>query len=534
MIKPERAVWILAIFYFLLNLGLLSAKYNFDGTVFSLHLEMVKAGGSFGLLLHPRHLLYEPLGYLFWNLLWLFGLKIRSFLALEIFDLAISSLCLAVFALNLVLLQPKRKFSALFFALGLGFCWGWWFLSVEPEVYILAVLVLNLSFYFMLRSFSSTRISQCAVWLSLLASLCLFSHLAYSLFWIPLIYFLARVSPGKWLKKFYPALMTLTLAFVLSASVYLLAFHLNPLAQAQSGARPEKFMKWFFGLALSETPYGYEQSYWNLSLSAFPQWLDGIWSCFWGKDSLAESALWLNSLRIYSLGVLVSCILAYIYFYLREWGKRDLRCNLIWLWLIPGALFTILWEPANYEHKLYFLPALWMMAFLGFDKLGSLLNQKFAIFIFALAFLILFIINLQTRIIPGANPENNRELKLALMIRDLTLNNGVIVISGARSGNNIQKIYIPYFAQRNTIVLDWVLSRRIDGKGFPENLRKIIKDKLMEGKPVYVLSEALQGPALDELSSHHKIQSKALQEFWDQFQLKPIFQTEGVMVYQVI
>lgn len=535
----------MAVFYLAFNYGFLSSNYEFDGTVFSLYIEAVKAGAGAGLLFHPHHLIFEPLAYLFFNLLWLLGLKVRSILALEIFASIISSINLAVFGLNLFMLKPERKLPAIFCALGLGFSYAYWFFSVQPAELSLALLFLNLGFYIIIRTgrkqkdiIPAGRAIYIIFMLGICASFAAFGHIMHSLFLIPILYFAFRIfSFRKSRSRLRPLSAIILVAGIITGSLYLIGFLLQPMAHSQSEALPKLFLKWVIGNALIETPFGYKNSYWNLGLSGPAQWFSGLaWAFFWKPAKTLEMSVW-GGLKAFCLLLMAISIGIYIYKYIKNWSQRELYDDFILLWIITGGIFTVFWAPGYYEQKMYILPPLWSMICLGWPWPDSWSGKIIASAFLSLMIIILFAFNFLNGILPDSRPEHNQNLSIAEQIKDFTEPDSSIIISGIASTESAYyfgKIYIPYFSQRKTIVLDWSLSKPVQGKHFPQNLAAIISGETSSGHKTYLLSEALSEPVLEALSRHHRIASADLRGFWNRFALKPVAKLEGGMeLYRV-
>jgi len=531
MLKPERAVWILAAFYFFFNIGFLSYEYDFDGVVFSLQLEFVKAGTSWPFMLHPHHLLYEPLGYLFWNLLSFVGWKVRSIIALEIFDLVLGSISLAVFARGLQLLEPRKKWLALVCALGLGFCYAYWHFSVEPEVYILSVLFLNLAFYAMLRTgkkVQETGLSNSnkiifIILLSLLSTMVITGHLVHGLFGIPIIYFAVKTLGGsKGRSKIAPAFWVVICSGVFTGSIYISAFLLNPLTAHKPATMPRQFKNWLLDLAASANNFGYPESYWNASLSAPVLWLKGMAWAFSNQIIQGPGHFFRKLLIVFCLLILAGYFFAFLIALARNRGRGDTNHILILLWLITGAAFSVLWAPGWYEQKMYILPAVWAAVYLGVPDSSASRLRKFLhpALVFS-AVSILFLVNFIFEIFPGSIPENNQELKAAYQMREATPRGSVIVISGLPIGYNIGKFYIPYFADRWAFTLDWRLSEPIRGKLFPQNTAIRLEDYARQGRAVYLLSDVLQEKIAEELARRHGLKRQEFDAFWAGYDPKP-------------
>jgi len=530
MLKPERAVWILAVFYFLLGIIFLSYVYDFDGTVFSLQLEFVKAGTSWPFMLHPHHLIYEPLGYLFWSLLSLAGWKVRSIIALEVFDLVLGSISLAVFARNLQLLDPEKKWLAFICALGLGFSYAYWYLSVEPEVYQLALFFLNLAFYILLRTgrkaqgsrLSNSQTIFLIILLGLLSTMVIMGHLVHGLFGIPLIYFAIKTLGGRkgW-SKIAPAFWVMICAGVFTGSIYVLSFWLNPLTVHKPATMPGQFKNWLLDLAASANNFGFPESYWNASLSAPGQWLTGMAWALCKKAVQGEPSIFWKLTIVFCLLVLVFYFISFLIALIKNRGKPDTNHILILLWLITGAAFSALWAPGWYEQKMYLLPAVWTAIYLGIPAGSDSLKKIIHPVLILSAVSILFLVNFKFEIYPGSILENNQELKVAYQIKEATRPGSLIVISGLPKGYNIGKVYIPYFSDRWVFALDLRLSEPVQGRYFPQNIAVRLEDYARQGRTIYLLSDVLQDRIAEELTKRHGLNKQEFRAFWAGYDPKP-------------
>ncbi len=78
------------------------------------------------------------------------------------------------------------------------------------------------------------------------------------------------------------------------------------------------------------------------------------------------------------------------------------------------------------------------------------------------------------------------------------------------------KIYVPYFARRNVLVLDWIL-----GKGLSlEDIRLTLKERSKK-IPLYLLSELTYlSKAVTCLLQNHQLEPGAYLRFINQFEFK--------------
>jgi len=542
MFKPQRLVWILAFLYFAFNLGFFSYNYDMDGAVFSLYLEAVKAGADPATLYHNHHLIYEPFAYGFWNLLTLAGFSMRSVHGLQLFDLILSGISLAIFGLSLVSLRPEKKWVALLCELGLGFSFTYWFFSVQPGEHALALLFLNLGFYFVVKNshwrndFSLSRQKIFGILtLGIYASLAALGHIMHALFLIPVLAFALRIFPAPELRSRLRPLLAIVVVFcIITGSLYAVAFFAQTRLSPHADSLTAAFIKWVLGNANTETPFGYSHSYWKNGFESLGQWFSGMTWAFFEKDEKSFVPWTWRLLKISGLSVMAIYAGIYLYRYFKDWRKREAYDDFIMAWIIPGAIFTTFWAPGYFEQKIYLLPALWAMVFLGVPEPESKMKKTALVSLLAMTVIFLFAFNFFLKIYPDSDPKNALELEAAEQIKNASAPGSIIIISGAAAGYNIGKVYIPYFSQRNTLVLDWVLSKPVDGKYFPQNLEKTIDDYQASGKTVYLLSDAWQGPALDELSEHHRISKNDLASFWARYNPELAARLEnGMMLYKL-
>jgi hypothetical protein len=184
---------------------------------------------------------------------------------------------------------------------------------------------------------------------------------------------------------------------------------------------------------------------------------------------------------------------------------------LLWLWLAPYIIFTIIWEPLNFELKIFFLPPLFILMGLGLKGI----NGRAGILKLAPALLaaVLFINNYYSSILPGADEKNNPDLQRAYFIRDNTEPLAEIYIAGVSKGYNKGKIYILYFSQRQSIIMDWRIK---------DMLTHDKKIKLNIKPNSYVLNELIEkGPALNELAKHHDIQPESIRKAFMKHRPRP-------------
>lgn len=500
----------------LLYAGFLSSRYNFDGTVFALRVERALALGdqnSLAELLHPRHLLFEPLGYLFCRAAGLLGLHFRTIFLLQLLDVLFGVLGLTLFHRIAFRLFPDR-FLAAAATLALAFSFGFWFFAIEAEVYVSGVFFLLLAFGFLLaRANAPPRPSSWitgALGLALFGALAIANHLTLGLFLIPLglesLLYLRRPRPN-WSASLAPAFLFSIVALGLAGLIYLLAARINPDAASLGLAQ------WVIGPANPQTPYGYRENYWAAGLGSAPDFGRGLLHLFFGEPYPETEA----GVPAAIAGIWLLAWLLVLGLYLRNARslfKDQTRAQVLILgWLIPGLVWNWFWQPSNFELKVAFLPPLWLWAGISLARSKARSGRAGPGWLFGAMVIFLFGYNFTAAILPGIRPENNRDLQRALAIAKATEPNSAVFIAGAGPGYNLGKIYLPYFARREAKVADWMIGQ--SPEPFPAPLLAALARLRAQGRPAYALSELIEpGPVLDKLAWNHRLPAGAIRDFF--------------------
>jgi len=509
---------------FFIYLAFLSGRYNFDGTVFSLWLGQAVHGHNPGNLFHPHHMLYLPLAFIFTKALSFLGVEAGMAVTLQFMDAIIASITLVVFFI-LCFRHTENRFVSTIASLLLAFSYSFWYLAIEPEVYILhalAVLV-SISLLFRYTTFIKPAVPSAgwickSVVLGICGASCVLTHLTGGLFFLPLflgsLLYLGKNPSGSPLGRIRsglpPALLMIVVSLLLISLVYWIGYEMTPRA-AEKG-----FSNWLIGLASSDTGLGYEKSYWKLSPDMVNLWLSGM------QKNLADGH-GPAFLRAPLLVLYVAGIALYIVRLPVMWRKQKNLHLLLLTSTLPLAFFSMVWEPQNFELKTALHPLLWFAMALGVNSLTSVLTYgKKTYFIYGLMIVLvvlLFSHNFYSAILPGSKPQNNTDLQKAYHVRDHTEKDAVIYMAGVSGGYRMGKIYVLYFAGRRTRVVDWIIGR--GERPFPENLLiSLSKDR---NRPVYVLEELTEeGPALSKLGNNHRIGPQKIKDVFLALNPQPV------------
>lgn len=146
MIKDNEKLipWLVFPAILLIYLCFPTKNYFFDGIAFAQAIEDAPRLDTS--LIHPNHLIYNVLGYLFYKLTLAFGIPLRALQVLQIMDSIMSVLSAYVLFLTLRL-SLRSLYLCLVLTLLFAFSATWWKFSVDADAYVASVLFILISFY---------------------------------------------------------------------------------------------------------------------------------------------------------------------------------------------------------------------------------------------------------------------------------------------------------------------------------------------------------------------------------------------------
>jgi len=212
-----------------------------------------------------------------------------------------------------------------------------------------------------------------------------------------------------------------------------------------------------------------------------------------GAGILVPGSEWLVILSV----VILAGITLIALFLWRTAAHRQVVLK-ISFWIIPFFLFFCFWESRNIEFKLGMVVAFLILVVFSLSRLR---NKRLGGGLAIGFIMVLLVVNFYGSIKPRNDLNTNRNYLLARAIGDNTTEDSSIYIAGSGSGSyNYGKIYIPYFALRNVVILDWKLGK---GSSF-DLLKRDLYLSLNRGEPVYFLSEitSLSSTVLDLMKKH--------------------------------
>ncbi len=330
-----RPLWLLAA-CLLIYLVFLTKSYYWDGVLFSLDIESVYSGRVSGIaLFHPNHLFYNAVGYALYAFAATVWPGIRAITILQIANVLASVLTaylVFVIARRITNNVQTGLFCLLLFAAGAT----WWKFSTDADSYVIAVLFLLLTAFFLLQSKSNL----------LAAALChtvamLFHELAIFTYIPVLVLFLIT-------RRIRAALLYCLGTGSSVASAYWLCY-----ARADHTSYPT-LLAWVTSYASDS---GFTHSISDITahyLLSFLKLFAG------GKFSLIRQFF-----GVVECAAFIACIALMI------WGIRafkhsaampdevDRRARVfLWAWFLGYALFLAIWDPGSAFHKLFIWPAI--------------------------------------------------------------------------------------------------------------------------------------------------------------------------------
>lgn len=479
-------ILITGLFYFIY----LPVAYDFDGTTFSQFLRHAIINNNLTGVHQPQHPLYMPVNfYLYKALNAIFGYNVLEYFHLQLFSLAFGLLLLWM-GYKILKQLTEEHFFIFAGVLLLASSYGIWYYSVEAEVHMPGLFFTAMGIYLLFFKNSDNP-----TWLNIITSALSFAlaagfHLTNGLGAIAaFLILLFRRYPFKKIMGFCVAygffLILELMTFAFMTSINLIHVYKEELAGRDALA-------------------GYKISYWD------PFSLKSLW------ESIKASAqgIWFtgNSLpAMIPVMLFLICGLFILYKFKSSPAKK--KYGVFGLWMLPYFAFFTFWDHTNTEFKLHVVIPFIFLFILSVSELS--VNSKVkSLFIKSIVLIIILTVgavNFNTVFSPASKIENNKNYLFARDIETHASQGASIVICGCGSDLSIHnKIYLPYFAYRKTLILDWMI-----GKGLTlDDIRRQILLDVSRGNGVYFLSEALEdGKPLKQLLSNHHIKLNDYMEF---------------------
>lgn len=341
--------WLLFIGLISIYLSFPTRNYYWDGITFA---QTIENANQFKSLIHPSHLLYNALGYIFYHVLLSVGFSMRALTALQILNAVLSGAASVVLFFIL-----KSAFRSLYLAswLTLLFGWSatWWKYSTDADAYIISVLFLLIAFRFILPT-AKPRPVVVAVFYSL--SMC-FHELA--IFFGPVIIagLLYQCKTSR--QKLLSLIRFVFVSSALTTTAYFFCFYL-----ATHRLDLGSFIHW---LTYYSPDASFTFNIWNdLSYT-----VRGHFRLFLsGRLNLLQGLI--NPIIVVLIALLVIDVCVFFYLVFKSFRPRvsQLLRQLVrdplgrpilivaTVWVAIYLIFLFVWLPQNTFYRLFYLPAL--------------------------------------------------------------------------------------------------------------------------------------------------------------------------------
>ena len=513
------ARWLLPICLFagfsILYLSTHTRWYTFDSVAYATRIRQFSEAPKADHLIHPHHLLFNGLGYVFWSALDLVGIQVSSLQALQIMNSLVAALLVAIFY-RLLLTRgfrvrgppvrsnswPVVEFTA---ALCLGVSFGFWAIATDGRVNAPAMFMLTVAIGFAWGAIDNLNLRQvlaCALATALAVGL----HQSHGLIIVfCTVSILLAIAPLK--RK----LLLACAYFAASMAGIAILYGLGALIAGKTG----QFMNWalaysqdgrwwkldFFANLMERNPNAYTQAF----IAAPPLPSEGGirgWQAQWLHDMRAMVVPLAFVLAGLALTVVVLNVL-------RDRPSEGWRKTLsLFALIIPyGAFFTV-WDPGYW---VFWIPVsmatLLLAAILPWRApLWGRLAVAAVLVVWAVAS---FTVNASASFWRRRNVEHNPDLVASMKLGAIADREDLMLVTGMGEAAKFE-VYIPYFARTKVSVVHMELKRAGSDFGLAkESIRAKIKDTLDKGRKVYIAREYYSKGQWGQVGKRYKVPSDA-------------------------
>ena len=435
--ERNSANWTAAILFLVIAavyLGFLTRNYYWDGIDFAQAIE--SAAQINPALVHPNHLIYNLVGYVFYRALQLCGFGLRAVTALQILN-AICSALTAVLLFRILRGALRSIYYAVTLTILFAFSATWWRFSTDADAYIPSILILLLSFYFALPQRNPNPVLVAVLYAF---SLCL-HQMAILCFPVLLVAIFIQDEELSRKRRLINCLLFSVIAGGLTLGAYVYSFYL-----LTGGFNAAGFWRW----TLSYSP---DEGF------AFRPWINlgftfrGHNRLFFGGRLNAINGLispFIILLMIAWVGLFLTLVIKVVRSFknpgwtwlkaIKQDSTRRRLAQICLLWWFVYLLVLYLYIPHHAFYRLFYLPALIMLLGLVLNsyQLSTGSSRKYRLAIFVALFAIT---NFLTVIFPAAHVEKYPPLALALEMNKVWPRNTVVYYGASNSDNRLVKYF---------------------------------------------------------------------------------------------
>lgn len=427
---PLLPAFLTAVIY----LGFRTKNYYWDGVEFATIIENTPALSPS--LFHPNHLIYNVFGWLIYQSFNSFGWQIRALDVLQIVNCILGGLCAYVLFHILKTAFRSDYLAAVFTAL-FAFSATWWKFATDANAYTPSVLFLLIAFYFLLPGQKPRPLL-----IALLHCFAMFFHqLAIFFYPVAALGIYMQTSSPSIRKRSLSVLQYSVVTALLTAISFCAAFYFST-GRFDLAA----FRRWL-------TNYSPEVGFVFNAWSNLGYTLRGHARLFFdGRFNFAK--LGVNAVDTVLFVALIILFLALLFQLVRNAKDFKTLPKRIWeglahhqalallcvVWAVAYLIFLFFFIPQNTFYRLFYLPALIILAAIPFAEIKEVENRKWRLALFAA---VVALANFLFFIQPYSRVRDETPLLLALQLNQKWSPQTVVYYALPSTDNTLIKYYNP-------------------------------------------------------------------------------------------
>jgi len=469
-----------------------TADWSHDAVAYAALVHRALYTGATHVLWHQYHMLYMPLGWLVGRTLLAAGIVVDVLGLLQAINALLSATAVLVFA-HLARRLTGRAGLALAVTAVLGLSHSTWYYATDPEVYPASILCLLVTLAAALRLLDRGG-SLAAVATGLAAGLAFGFHAAAGLALPVVVAVTLILAPGSRRRRVALGVAVLAGFAVTGVAPYALYYRVGAGVSATAG-----FVDLARNVAETRT---FGSGPWLLGRGFRPDLelkgiLAGIVAAARSPSTTLAPAVWIARAGLVALALLVASRLPAL------WHRQRGVAVLLIGWLVGFVALFSAYNIGSLKFVSFPLVPSLLLVGMAAATLSRRASGLAAAAIAALA-LVLGGVNLIGTVIPASRPENNPLLARAELIRNRTAPGDLVVLLGV-GPDAVLRIYVPYFAQREALLLDLAFA---PGRRGPDAAAALvsaeIRSRLAAGHRVLALAELFDDPELVAAFERHE------------------------------
>ena len=470
-----------------------TADWSHDAVAYAALVHRALYTGATHVLWHQYHMLYMPLGWLIGRALLAAGIVVDVLGLLQALNALLSAAAVLVFAY-----VARRLTGRAGLALGLtavlGLSFSFWYYATDPEVYPASILCLLVTLAAALQLLDRGR-APTALATGLAGGLAFGFHAAAGLALPVVAAVTLAVAPGS-VRRRLGLTAVVVVGFLTSGVLpYVLYYRLGAGVSTSAG-----LVDLARNVAETRT---FGSGPWLLGKGFRPDLeLAGILRGTAAPPAFPSPMLEAGTLAA-RIGLVALALLAIIRLP-TLWRRQRGATLLLSGWLMGFLVLFSAYNVGSYKFVGFPLVAGLLLAGAAAATLTRRPAPGTASAVIAALAVVLGATNLFGVVIPASHPENNPFLARAELIRDRTAPGDLVVLLGV-GPEAMLRIYVPYFAQREVLLLDLAFAPGRRGPGAAAAMASAeIRARLAAGHRVLALAELFDDPELVAAFERHE------------------------------